>query len=143
MELTQEQIEFLDAVCEGMWELNNNGKVDVDGNVFMDGRNRNITEIPVKFGKIEGWFSCADSNLTTLKNCPDSIVFDFYCEKNNLTDYFKSIKKEDFPHWENLPWGLVLDEYPFLINIAKKYLDRERWGNCLENIPLTKLYYKD
>ena len=118
MELTKEQIQFLNKVCKGTWILNSDGKVDVDGDVRMNGMG--LTEIPVKFGSV-AWFYCECNNLTTLKNCPDfiggSLIFWF----NNLTNYFKNLKEEDFPHWDNLLWGVVLGEYPFLINIAKKY----------------------
>jgi len=71
MELTKEQIDFLDKVCDGReyWGLNPNGEVDVDGAVDMSGMQ--LTEIPVKFGRVNGNFHCYYNNLTTLKNCPD------------------------------------------------------------------------
>ncbi len=141
MKLTQEQIDFLDKVCRGRknWTLNSDGEVDVAVAVNIRG---GITEIPVKFGRVEGEFSCSYNNLTALKNYPNFISGNFYCYDNPLKEYFKNIKEEDFPHWDKLDWDVVLGEYPFLINIAKNYIDDDLWG-ILNKYPQTKLYYKD
>jgi len=143
MELTKEQIEFLNKVCMGIgkWKLNSDGKVDVDGSVDMI--DMDLTEIPVKFGRVEGDFNCFGNKLTTLKNCPTSIGRKLFFGENNLTDYFKSTKEEDFPHWYKLLWGMVLSEYPFLVNIGKKYIMNGDLRYYLNNISQTKLYYKD
>jgi hypothetical protein len=167
MELTEEQIKFLDEVCEyGKWTLNEDGEVDVDGWVNIS--HRGFTEIPVKFGRVGFHFFCHSNQLTTLKNCPTSVggtfncghnnltsldfyptmlnVYNkykkwlFYCDDNNLTEYFKNIKKEDFTLWENLYWNDTLMEYPFLINIGKMYLNGDGLRYCLDNFPQTKLY---
>ena len=162
MELTKEQIEFLDRVCYGRkyWKLNSNGEVDVDGGVVMSGMN--LTEIPVKFGSVkggrfycynnqltsligsptsieDGYFNCSSNQLTSLEGCPISIDDGWvYFYKNPLTNYFKNIKEEDFLHWDKLYWGDILRKYPFLINIAKKYIKDLKW--YLERFPQTKLY---
>ena len=148
MELTKEQIEFLDKVCIRVGfvspgecylpcVLNSEGKVDVDGHVIFED-DFDIKEINVKFGKVTGTFSCVSANLTTLNNCPDYIGEQFYLSGNNLTNYFKTIEEEDFPHWRKLNWGAILQEYPFLINICKKY--RKNLKDYLEKFPQTKLY---
>jgi hypothetical protein len=141
MELTEEQIKFLDRVCPSRrhWKLNSDGEVDVEGGAiipdfFIFG------EIPVKFGNVRDTFNCSYNNLTTLKNCPASVGVSFYFHGNNLTDYFKSIKEEDFPHWKNLEWLDVLREYPFLVNIGKKYMDKDDCYRIVNLYPLTKLY---
>jgi len=146
MKLTDEQIEFLDKVCFGRhhkWKLNSDGEVDVDGDVIITSLSwryiREINEIPVKFGTVKGYFNCSGNNLTTLKNCPTS-VGEFYCYNNNLTDYFKSIKEDEFPLWSKLHWGEILKEYPFLINIVKKYKIVDALKIYLHHYPLTKLY---
>jgi hypothetical protein len=167
MELTEEQIEFLDKVCFGRekfqsegevwafetgsvknpvkfgrecWELNSNGEVDVDGDVDMS--NMNLTEIPVKFGRVEWDFSCANNRLTSLKNCPEFVGGIFNCHSNNLTDYFKSIKEEDFTLsvWLSLYCFDILGEYPFLINIGKKYWKRDELVFYILNNPQIKFY---
>ncbi len=142
MELTEEQIKFLDKVCyEKRWTLNSEGKVDVDLGVDMC--EMGLTEFPVKFGRVNGGFNCNFNNLTTLKNCPDFVVGSFYCTENPLTDYFKNLKEEDFPLWKNLNGYGILEKYPFLINIRKKYLDPIRLKEIIENRPHLKLYLKD
>jgi hypothetical protein len=163
MELTQEQIEFLNGVCEGDWTLNSDGEVDVDGNVFIMGeilknpKIYSIKEIGIQFGTVKGGFSISDNNLTSLDGIPRKLIKKYtgttldqyqypsklHISGNDLINYFKNIKEEDFPYWENLDWGDVLQEYPFLINIFKNYSDREDLEVCFEHIPLTKLYYKD
>ncbi len=143
MELTKEQIEFLDKFCKDKWALNSDGKVDVTKSIFIN-RMEHLTEIPVKFGRVSGYFNCASNNLTTLKNCPDvidikGVTFNFY--NNNLTNYFKSIKEDDFPHWDKLHYDSVIREYPFLINILKKYFNSKNYlEHYITQYPLTKLY---
>jgi hypothetical protein len=120
MELTKEQIEFLDKFCKDKWILNSDGKVDVMKSLFI---NRvELTEIPVKFGKVTG-------------------DFDLY--NNNLKDYFKSIKEEDFHNWDKLNHLQFIDDYPFMINIIKKYTSKYILTIILNRTPLTKLYYRD
>ncbi len=146
MKLTEEQIKFLDKVCYGKkvgnlpnWKLNSNGEVDVDGNVDM--KNKKLTEIPVKFGRVSGWIDCRFNYLTTLKNLPNYIGDEsVHFFDNPLHNYFKSIKEEDFPHWDKLNWWVVLDEYPFLVNIGKKYMNRNDFNSYLNKYPQTKLY---
>jgi hypothetical protein len=139
MNLTTEQIDFLNKVCRGRknWTLGENGEINSEVAVNIRG---GITEIPVKFGIVKGEFSCSYNNLTTLKNYPVFISGNFYCYDNPLTDYFKNLKEEDFPHWGKFAWEDILREYPFLINIGMKYLDRGDLSYLLYRFPLTKLY---
>jgi len=143
MKLTQEQKTFLNEVCFGRkigrkWKLNSDGKVDVEGSVDM--KNKNLTEIPVKFGRVEGWFDCRFNYLTTLKNCPTYLGGIINCYDNNLKDYFKPIKEEDFKYWVNFNWLDILREYPFLINIMKNYIDIDALKYILDTYPQIKLY---
>jgi len=161
MELTQEQIEFLDKVSYGDWTLNSKGEVDVNGSV--DIRNMKLTEIPVKFGSVIGYFLCYDNQITTLKNCPNWVGqfsfhsnnitsldyfpdyindFKFYCSNNPLKDYFKNIKEEDFKHWKKMVWKDILKEYPFLINICRKYVNKRKFISLIKEFPKTKLYLR-
>jgi hypothetical protein len=150
--LTEEQIKFLNEVCRGSY-LFVDGKVDVYGDVYMV--DMNLTEIPVKFGLVRaiydiegragGQFRCSNNKLTTLKNCPDWVDEGISIWGNPLNDYFKNIKEGDFPLWDKLYWGDVLEEYPFLINHCKKYntFKNINISHFLDYYPLTKLYYKD
>ncbi len=160
--LTPEQRIFLKTVCSkpNRWRVNKKtGMIDVDVDVNMN--HLELTEIPIKFGRVQGRFSCSYNNLTTLKNCPDWVGGSFDCSRNNLTslegfpvfikgdvyfsdnkltDYFKSIKEEDFPYWDKLYWSQNLREYPFLINITKKHLSRLYLEYELQSHPHLKLY---
>jgi hypothetical protein len=44
-----------------------------------------MTKLPVKFGKVSGYFSCFENKLTSLEGCPNYIDGSFYCRRNNLT----------------------------------------------------------
>lgn len=44
-----------------------------------------LTELPVKFNEIRGFFDCSHNKLTTLKNSPTIVDGDFYCSYNQLT----------------------------------------------------------
>jgi hypothetical protein len=157
----KEQIEFLDKAVKGTWTLNSEGKVDVVGGVNII--SMNLTEIPVKFGKITGHFNCSNNhltslefapskvggsfdcsynNLTSLEGCPDYVGGYFYCSNNPLKDYFKNIKEEEFKHWDVFVWSWVIKEYPFLIKIAKNYVDKEDFIELVEHFPKTKLYLR-
>ncbi len=142
MKLTQEQIQFLDKVCRGAWFLTTNNGIYVNGSVYMV--NMGLTEIPVKFYRVTGYFNCNTNNLTTLKNCPDfvdGLYFSF--SENPLQEYFKNIEEYQLNIWGDVIWYQVLKEYPFLINIGKKYMKYKDLKGNLNDCPLTKLYLKD
>ena len=85
----------------------NDGLVDVGGVVDLDGMDSINGSLPVKFGFIDGhfsckrmgltnligspeviwgWFDCRDNILTSLEGSPEEISAWFDCRKNNLTD---------------------------------------------------------
>jgi hypothetical protein len=59
------------------------GLVDVDGDVDLS--HRRLTKLPLKFGRVSGYFYCDYNNLTTLEGAPKEVVGDFYCSNNKLT----------------------------------------------------------
>jgi hypothetical protein len=142
MQLTKEQIEFLDEVVSvgGKWTLNSEGKIDVDGSVWFI--NTNLTKIPVEFGRVSASLYCYDNNLTSLEGCPDEVGGNFSFKSNNLKNYFKNIKEEDFKLWDKLNWGDIINEYPFLVNIVKNYVSKERFIDIIKTVPKTKLYLR-
>jgi hypothetical protein len=84
MNLTDKQKSFLDKVVDGTWSINtDNGLVNVRGNVYMP--NMNLTEIPVKFGKVSGNFNCGYNKLICLKGAPQSVGSSFVCYDSQLT----------------------------------------------------------
>jgi hypothetical protein len=165
MNLTKEQIEFLDKVVWGgrnNWTLNSKGEVDVEGSVDMS--DMYLTEIPVKFGEVKGNFFCNRNKLTTLKNCPRIVnalnisdnnltTLDYLPEKivrfglfiwgNPLKDYFNYVRVNGgFYHWDKIIWSSVIKEYPFLIKIAKNYVDKDEFIGFVKDYPKTKLYLR-
>jgi len=61
----------------------NNGLVDVDGGV--DLHNKGLSKLPLKFGKVSGYFSCGNNQLKTLEGCPSAVGGNFFCNDNQLT----------------------------------------------------------
>ena len=71
--------------CEDMgienYIINDKGEIDVEGTEGVWLNNKDIKELPYKFGKVGGYFSLSDNkNLTSLKNCPYFVggSFDVY-----------------------------------------------------------------
>jgi len=59
------------------------GTVDVDGSVNLS--SKNLTEIPVKFGSVSGYFRCNNNQLTSLEGAPSRVEGHFSCSFNQLT----------------------------------------------------------
>ena len=61
------------------------GKIDVDGDVFLD--RQNLKELPdyIQFNIVKGSFDCSRNNLTTLNGTPKEVKEYFFCSFNNLT----------------------------------------------------------
>ena len=82
-----ESIEDIDSICREYgirnYTVNPDGTVDVDGDV--DLTHKNLTRLPLKFGKVSGDFDCKYNQLTTLEGCPTEVGGDFYCYGNKLT----------------------------------------------------------
>ena len=74
-------------ICERFrienWHINGEGLVDVEGDV--DICDIGLTEIPIKFGKVEGYFDCSYNKLTSLEGSPEIVEGYFNCQLNKLT----------------------------------------------------------
>ena len=69
----QTNIENIKAWCDEMgikdYTINSKGEINVNRDVNL--RNKNLKELPYKFGRVNGYFTLAyNENLTSLKNCP-------------------------------------------------------------------------
>ncbi|NBP57852.1 hypothetical protein EBU71_15200 [bacterium] len=64
------------------YTISKDGTVNVDGHVRIE--QESITELPLKFGKVSGFFNCSDNKLTTLKGAPREIGLGFDCRHNYL-----------------------------------------------------------
>ena len=65
------------------YTINPDGSIDVVGDV--DLYDKNLTELPLRFNKVNGSFDCSDNKLTSLKGCPRWIGGSFSCQYNQLT----------------------------------------------------------
>jgi hypothetical protein len=82
-----EEYSSIDKICK-KWDIENytinpDGTVDVDGNVHL--HEKNLKELPLKFGKVSGVFYCDNNQLTTIEGAPKEVGGDFYCSHNKLT----------------------------------------------------------
>ena len=82
-----ESISSIDSICRKYgitnYTVNPDGTVDVNGNV--DLYEKNLTRLPIKFGKVSRDFSCSGNKLTTLEGCPKEVGGYFSCSHNRLT----------------------------------------------------------
>ena len=65
------------------YTINGDGSIDVNGDV--DLYNCNLTELPLVFNKVSGWFDCGKNRLTSLKGSPKWVGGSFACSNNRLT----------------------------------------------------------
>ena len=65
------------------YTINDDGSIDVDGRVDLSFNG--LTELPLVFNKVTGYFGCGYNKLTTLKGSPRWIGGSFSCSYNNLT----------------------------------------------------------
>ena len=71
-----------DFAIQGKFNIQDDGTVDVDGNVSW--HNKSEKKLPIQFGKVSGAFWCHNTNLHTLKGSPISVGKGFYCGTNKL-----------------------------------------------------------
>ena len=87
----------IEAWCEEMgirnYTINSQGEIDVKGGV--DLKDRNLKELPYKFGKVNGLFTLDGcKNLISLKNCPYYVGSYFNCYDCEKLDSLKGCPKE-------------------------------------------------
>ena len=76
----------IDEICKKFkienYTINDEGSIDVEGRVFLYGRN--LKEIPLKFNKINGDFDISHNTLSNLYNSPKYITGNFNCSNNSI-----------------------------------------------------------
>lgn len=65
------------------YTINSDGTIDVDG--IVDLYDKNLNEIPFKFGRVSRDFNCSDNKLKSLEGCPYEVGGNFYSSYNQLT----------------------------------------------------------
>ena len=73
------------------YTINDDGSIDVNESVFLNGINQagsanpdGLTHIPLKFNKVDGHFDCSHNIINTLEGAPKYVTGNFYCESNSL-----------------------------------------------------------
>ena len=83
--MTEQEIH---TICEkyniNNYSINPDGSIDVDGNVNLT--SLNLTELPLKFNKVSGYFNCSYNKLTSLKGSPKEVESFFTCYDNKIND---------------------------------------------------------
>jgi hypothetical protein len=62
------------------YTINPDDTIDVNGGVYLWYKLGDMEELPVKFGKVSGDFSCGFNKLTTLEGFPSYIGDNFYTD---------------------------------------------------------------
>jgi hypothetical protein len=152
---TKNQIEkILKSLNIKNYIINDNLIVDINTEV-VDISFMGLTEIPVKFGIIKGYFNCAYNKLTTLKNAPIEVNDNFYCSNNELINLNgipkiikgKSLWVEDNKNLESLePLDLIKNKH-LIINynvtkITQEYVKNYKNMQYINNINNKKLFKK-
>lgn len=96
---------ILTQCIKGSWQSIDD-EIHVTGSVWL--HSKNLTEIPIKFGKINGDFLCNHNRLTSLKNAPYHVTKNFYCYDNKLTSLDHMPRSVDGNIWCN--------NNPFILN---------------------------
>ena len=83
--MTHDEINsWLATYCYNIaYTIRPDGIVDVSGGVDLFGFQG--TTFPIQFGKVDGYFYCADIGITTVTGMPQSIGGYFSCGTSNLT----------------------------------------------------------
>jgi hypothetical protein len=76
------KLDFLRHVMNiSPYVINEDGSVDVRGRVYLD--HIPLKTIPIKFGKVGGYFSCERKGITSLENFPDEVDGIIWFRHNN------------------------------------------------------------
>jgi hypothetical protein len=82
-----EDFSEIDTICKKYgiknYTISSDGTVDVDGDVNL--YRKDLKELPLKFGKVSGYFHCGYNQLRTLEGAPKEVGGGFYCNHNQLT----------------------------------------------------------
>jgi hypothetical protein len=81
-----ESFNDIDSICRKFgienYTINEDGSIDVDGNVNLS--RKQLTNLPLKFRNVTGYFDCNNNQLTSLEGGPKSVGGSFNCANNQL-----------------------------------------------------------
>ena len=80
-----ESFESINEICKEYniinYTINPDGSIDVNENVDLS--DYNLTKLPLKFNKVNGFFDCGGNELTSLEGSPKEVNGSFYCFNNH------------------------------------------------------------
>ena len=78
---------YIEEICKKynirIYSINLDMSIDVYNDVVLSFKN--LTELPLPFGNVSGYFDCGYNNLTSLEHSPKNVGGNFSCDHNNLT----------------------------------------------------------
>ena len=77
------------------YTINDDGSIDVEHSVDLSYALSNMSELPLKFNKVNGSFDCSNNNLETLEGSPKYVKNMFNCSRNKLTNLHFAPKKSE------------------------------------------------
>jgi len=132
-ELTSEQKEFLDLCAQGTWSLNPlTGLVDVNGD-FNCGSCRLHNFKGVRFGNIDGEFSCRENLLVTLNGAPQTVKGHFWCSGNFLETLDGAPREVGGDFYADANLLVTLEGAP--LEIGRHFLCNDNWLKTLKGAP--------
>lgn len=135
--LTNEQITWCNKyIRNDKWKLNENGRVDVQGNVIIS--NKNLSEIPVNFGYVTGDFSIYKNNLKNLRGCPVEVGGKFFCGLNPF-ETLEGCPKEIGGNFNayGIPYSFIKDNIKYIPNVNIYYdYNRKLFSDEMESLKL-------
>jgi hypothetical protein len=98
-----ESFEDINKICKkyGIYNytINPDGSIDAK-DVYLS--SKGLTKLPLKFNKVNGWFTIASNELTTLEGSPKEVNGYFSCSNNRLTSFKGSPKEVNGDFWCNI-----------------------------------------
>jgi hypothetical protein len=161
--LTQEQIEFINNIVDGVYYINDKNKLCCDDGIYLKDSNK-YKKMEVEFEFVRWNFIIDNHTLTSTEGMPKFIGGDLLLNSNSLEklvipddlkisgdfvivgdtlkNYFSNVQEEDFKHWDKIKWFYILGTHPRLISIAKNYIPKDKFIELVERYPKTKLYLR-
>ena len=101
MKISNEERQEIIEICKEYnienYTIKDDGTVDVDDDVNLN--RRKLTELPLKFGIVNGYFSCSNNELTSLVGGPEKLDSYFNCSNNELTSLVGGPEKLGGSFW--------------------------------------------
>jgi hypothetical protein len=120
------------------YTINPDGSIDVNGDVWIN--NKELTELPLTFNKVTGYFDCGGNSLTTLKGSPKWVGGFFYCDNNQLTSL--EFSPEYVGGWFSCEFNDLIDNYCGTEIVGKFYTGLKQDGLTKDNYNEWRKMYK-